>query len=240
MASSTPASEALIEGPLDFITVKTTLPARPLPAHASRQPILTPRLMIRPFAESDIHALRVLRTQPEVMRNTAAGRIDLDVAETQAKLALSLPPNDAHTFNCAICLRDSGEFVGCGGCHVMVGEFGWPVLGYMFVKEHWGRGFATEFVTGFLAAWWALPREVCELRVDRGTVRVGEDGLAEEQYTAVTVDDNVASQRILTKTGFVKRRVYSEIDSADPKGEAIVTLLGFTKGRPKELQSLTC
>ncbi|KAF3357515.1 Histone H3 [Verticillium dahliae VDG1] len=226
MASSTPASEALIEGPLDFITVKTTLPARPLPAHASRQPILTPRLMIRPFAESDIHALRVLRTQPEVMRNTAAGRIDLDVAETQAKLALSLPPNDAHTFNCAICLRDSGEFVGCGGCHVMVGEFGWPVLGYMFVKEHWGRGFATE--------------EVCELRVDRGTVRVGEDGLAEEQYTAVTVDDNVASQRILTKTGFVKRRVYSEIDSADPKGEAIVTLLGFTKGRPKELQSLTC
>ncbi|KAM0278859.1 hypothetical protein ACHAQH_004937 [Verticillium albo-atrum] len=226
--------EGTIEGPLDFVPVKTTLPTKPLPAHASRQPILTPRLIIRPLTPSDVEPMRVLRTQPEVMINTAAGRIDIDLAETQAKLALSLPPNDANTLNYAICLRGSGEFIGCGGCHMFVGELGWPVIGYMFLKEHWGKGYATEFVEGFLKAWWALPRGVCEVKVDRGTVKVGEDGLAEEQFTAITAVDNGASQKILTKKGFVKRRVYSEIDSRDPKGEEPVILLGYTTGRPRE------
>ncbi|KAM0335446.1 hypothetical protein ACHAQA_000492 [Verticillium albo-atrum] len=224
--------DGTIGGSLEFITVKTTLPTEPLPADASRQPILTSRLIIRPYTSADVHPLHVLRTQPEVMINTSTGRIDQDLAETQAKLALYLPPNDDRTFNFAICLRDSGAFIGCGGCHMFVGDLGWPVIGYMFLKEHWGKGYATEFVTAFLDAWWALPRSVCEVRVDRGTVRVGEDGLAEEQFTAVTVLDNIASQRILTKTGFVKRREFVEVDSADPKGEELITLLCFTAGRP--------
>ena len=35
---------------------------------------------------------------------TAIGRVDLDLAETQAKLSMFLPPHDATTHNFAICI----------------------------------------------------------------------------------------------------------------------------------------
>jgi RimJ/RimL family protein N-acetyltransferase len=38
-----------------------------LSANAVRQPILTERLLLRPFTIDDLPALRELRTQPEVM-----------------------------------------------------------------------------------------------------------------------------------------------------------------------------
>lgn len=235
-----------LEGPLDFITVKTTLPVRPLPAYATREPVFTPRLEIRPLRESDLADLHALRTQPEVMRWTSAARIDADMAETETKLRMHLPPNDGNTLNTAICLRDTGEFVGYGGCHMFEGEFGWPVIGYMFGTGHWGRGYASEFVRAFLAMWWALPREEVEVRVDRGTARLltgggtGEEAtpedrvpVAEEVYTAVTVPDNHGSQKVLERSGFDKVRAWEDVDPADPTGQTMETCLGYAAVRPR-------
>lgn len=75
-----------------LVKVKTTLPSRPFPTNAERPPIRTERLVIRPLMQDDLPNVRALRTQPEVMQFTMAGRIDGDLSETQAKLDPFLPP----------------------------------------------------------------------------------------------------------------------------------------------------
>jgi RimJ/RimL family protein N-acetyltransferase len=198
----------------NFMSVKTTLPTWPLPSNQSRPSITTERLILRPLQAEDIRAFHALRSQPQVMKWTKFGVVDADVAESQKKLDMFLPPNDAKTFNYAICLRESGKLIGVGGCHSFPSKFGWPEVGYMFSTEVWGQGLATEFLLAFLAAWSELPREEAVIQVDPRTALVlGADGAAgtgdghglpcvEEQMIAVTEENNVRSQRTLRKAAF--------------------------------------
>ncbi|KAF4841104.1 putative N-acetyltransferase p20 [Colletotrichum siamense] len=227
--------------PLDFKTVKTTLPTRPLPPHALRQPVVTERLILRPVSADDLQALHTLRTQPEVMRFSAVGRVDADLNETRARLAQNLPPHDADNYDVSICLRATGRWIGIGGCKKPSGgELGWPEIGYMLQKDYWGSGYATEFVQAFLGAWWSLPRSECEIAVERASVegekavsgRAGEvEGGVEEILTAVTATDNPASQKILTKLGFEKFKVWKEVDE---EKQTEVVLIGYGIRRPRQ------
>ncbi|KAB5578481.1 GNAT domain-containing protein [Coniochaeta sp. 2T2.1] len=185
------------------ILVRTTLPLVPLPPNHLRQPITTPRLLIRPWQQSDLQQIRILRTQPEVMKVTRQNRIDLTLEETQAWLDRFLSPNDGQTHNFAIVLRETGELIGTGGVHSLKGEFGWPEMGYMFREEDWGKGFATEFLAGYMGAWKELPRGVVEVEVDPRTTRTGKSGEeVEEQIVAITADFNEGSQKVLRKCGW--------------------------------------
>ncbi|KAL0935203.1 GNAT N-acetyltransferase [Colletotrichum truncatum] len=222
--------------PLDFVKVKTTLPTTPLPPHASRQHVVTERLILRPISSDDLQALHVLRTQPEVMKWSAVGRIDADLDETREKLAQNLPPNDASNYDFSICLRSTGQWIGIGGCKKSTGgELGWPELGYMFQKEFWGNGYATEFVQGFLSAWWSLPRSECEISVERASVRglesLQEGELAEEILNAVVASDNPASLRIMEKWGFEKFKMWKDKNEHD---QTEITLIGFCISRPTQ------
>ena len=198
----------LLPPPMDVtpVLVRTTLPLLPLPPNSLRQPIHTARLTIRPWEQSDLHQIRILRTQPEVMKVSRQGRIDLSLEETQAWLNRYLPPEDAQTYSFAIILREDGELIGTGGVHSFKGVFGWPELGYMFREEYWGRGFATELLKGWMGAWGALPRGVAEVEVDPRTVdgdgKEGEIREADEQIIAITADYNEASQKVLGKCGW--------------------------------------
>ena len=192
--------------PSTFVRVRTTLPRRPLPPNAARQPILTPRLALRTLTLDDLPALHVLRTQPEVMKWTALGRPDKDLEETRAKIENFVQPKDRNgTFNFAICDRETGEMIGIGGCHLFRAGFGWPEVGYMFRKEYWGKGLGTEFLKGWVGAWEGLEREEVELEVDARTVGegvTGADGRVREQTIAVTAAENGKSQGVLGKVGF--------------------------------------
>ncbi|KAK1595886.1 acetyltransferase [Colletotrichum navitas] len=216
--------------PLDFVTVRTSLPTIPLPPHASRLPMVTERLILRPLSLDDLQPLHVLRTQPEVMKWSAAGRVDADMEETRAKLAQNLPPNDADNYDFSICLRLTGEWIGIGGCkRAAGGELGWPEIGYMLQKDYWGSGYATEFVEAFLGAWWSLPRSECEVNVDKATVPGHLAGdVVNEIITAVTEPGNFASQKILSKWGFKKLKVWKE------EVREGTTLVGHGIGRPKQ------
>ncbi|KAK0746352.1 acetyltransferase [Schizothecium vesticola] len=209
------------------VRVKTTQPKRPFPPNSTRSPITTERLLLRPFVPEDVNALHLLRIQPEVMKWTAQGRPDATLAETQAKLDPFLPPNDAATFNFAICLRATGELIGIGGNHQVNPELGWPELGYMLMEEHWGKGYATEFVAAWLGAWEGLEREEVEVGVDaRTVVKQGEgEGTAREMVLAVTTEDNPKSQKILRKCGFKRFMVWEVPGSRE--GEGMVALPTF-------------
>jgi ribosomal-protein-alanine N-acetyltransferase len=59
-------------------------------------------------------------------------------------------------------------------------------VGYGFLPEVWGRGFATE--------------------VTLACVRIGRDRLGLESIVAITLPDHAASQRVMLKAGLVYAR----------------------------------
>lgn len=210
-----------------WAAVRTTIPR--LPSSSARSVVTTPRLLIRPIEASDLDALHGLRTQPEVMVWTAAGRVDSDKDETASVLAAFLPPHDAEAFNCTLCLRETGEPIGMGGVHRMNTDkdYGWPEIGYMFKKEHWGKGLATEFVVAFLRMWDGLERVPIQLNVNPKTLATddGQQTTVREQLLATADAKNVASQRILIKCGFEPFDDFEEENARDPT--KVVRLLTF-------------
>ncbi|RYP54771.1 hypothetical protein DL768_000499 [Monosporascus sp. mg162] len=220
------------------VRVKTTLPARPLPPNAERPHIRTERLVIRPFTPDDLAGLHSVRSQPEVMVYSSAGRVDRDEAETKSRLEAELPPNDATNYDFVICLASTGEFLGTGGVHLGSGKgfFGWPELGYMLKREHWGRGYATEFVRAFLAAWWALPRCRAEVAVDARSLDAGAPmapgAEVPEQLSALVEASNLGSKRVLGKLGFRQFAEWTQEDDREGYDGVESHLCGFSVSKP--------
>lgn len=221
-----------VEEPTKLARVRTTLPAQPLPSNALRAPIRTARLVVRPFAQDDLESIHALRSQPEVMIFTGQGRPDTDLAETKTRVVdRFLPPRDTVTHNCAICLAATGELIGVGGVHRLDSPSGWPEVGYMFKKEHWGQGYGTEFMRAFVDAWWTLPREDAEVDVDPASVEGMErdrEGRVAELMTATVESNNRGSLRIMEKLGFRRFKDWVEPDSRAGFEDLGVTLVGFT------------
>ena len=215
---------------LDMVQVRTTLPATPFPAFDTRQVFNSERLILRGLKSTDLELYARLRRQPETMQWTIQGGPDRDMASTQDNLGKMLPPNDVNMFNFAICLKENDEFIGLGGCHQPLGELGWPIIGYMFRSEHWGKGYATEFLSTFLRAWWSLPRQESELQVDRSTIRnkPGEESCT-ECIIAVTREDNVASQNVLRKCGLDLVKIWSVPGVHDETEEVLLHAFASTK-----------
>ncbi|KAL7816070.1 acyl-CoA N-acyltransferase [Trichoderma aethiopicum] len=226
MAASTPASTP------KWTTVKTTLPARPLPLNASRAPVITKRLIIRALDAQDLDGLHSIRTQPEVMANNPQGRVDRDLEETRPKLNIFLPPKDESHYNFAICLKETGDIIGIGGCHQLKSMFGWPAMGYMFRKEFWGKGLATEFTRAWLDMWCQLPRAEVEIEVDQRSIPE-EEGKDVEILTAFTSAENLASQKVLEKSGFERFLTWEEADLRNP--DAQITLVAYRYFPNKQL-----
>ncbi|CAG7558489.1 unnamed protein product [Fusarium equiseti] len=210
--------------PLDFVTVKTTLPVYPLPPNSERKPWQTERLTMRPMTQDDFVHVRAVRTEPAGMIWATQGRPDIEMEETQKSLDRRLPPNDIKGYDWLISLTETGEFIGLGGSCVWSAELGWPALGYQFLKAHWGKGYASEFVKGFLNHWWSLPRTEVELSVDKNSVR-GDGEVKDECITAITLSDHVASQNVLKKCGMEFASSWKEPDARGILDE--ITLHGF-------------
>jgi RimJ/RimL family protein N-acetyltransferase len=216
---------------LEFIAVKTTLPKIPYPATATRVPVHTARLTIRPLTDADMQGLFALRSQPEVMCFTGQGKVDGSMEHTRAVYARYLPPGDQETYNFGIFLRDGGTLVGVGGSHLRIDRLGWPAVGYMLAKEAWGQGYGTEFLRAFMGMWWGLEREAVEARVERGTVVAvvtAEGGDAREVIVGSAEPGNERSVRVMEKCGFRKLTEWT----CPPSLGGEIRLAGFGALRP--------
>lgn len=198
--------------------MKTTRPILPTPA----SPITTRRLLLRPKHTDDLAGYRILRSQIEVMMWTTAGKVDADEAATQAWLDRFLPPNNSKTYSFSVEeLAHPGTIIGTLGCHRFQPV---PEIGYMFRKEFWGKGYASEAMTAWIAAWWDLPRREVEIlterdrdqdhdhdegqetstdEIKRRPIGSCDQGHVPEVLLACTVETNLASQKVLHRLGFL-------------------------------------
>ena len=200
---------------LDLVSIQSTLPCPPLVAQTD---IRTERLLIRRYQASDLQSLYELRTQPEVMLWTKTGKTDADLEITRSFVDTKLGAAAEDTYSCVICLADTGKVIGTGGTHSRNGMLGWPDMGYLLRKEYWGQGYGTEFVKGFLAAWWAFPRATYEFKVDRSTVPQGtrDGGTVSERLVGIAPERNAGSRRILEKCGMEMVKIWNRENFKDP------------------------
>lgn len=206
--------------------MKVTRATFPTPAKATT----TARLLLRPMTADDVAEFHFLRTQPEVMIYTATGKVDIDHDATRVWLDRFIPPNDATTFQFAVEeLMNPGVIIGCVGSHIAEP----PTLGYMFRKEYWARGYATEAVQGWLEEYWKLPRHEIDLQstMPENSELQWHGDVARELILATIESRNIGSSKVLAKCGFKPTGITEEVE--DFRGPAV--LVHHYLERPNDL-----
>jgi RimJ/RimL family protein N-acetyltransferase len=140
--------------------------------------LTTERLVLRPPAPDDLPVWHAIYLDAEEVWY-GAPRSSLD--ENREKLTLQIAHFEQHGFGmCAVELAASGETIGAAGLQHL--EDGPEIeVGYRFLKEHWGHGYATESA---------------QASIDFAFDEVGLD-----RIVAVALETNIASRRVLEKCG---------------------------------------
>jgi len=138
--------------------------------------LTTERLVLRPPTLDDLDAWHAIYVDAEEVWY-GAPRSTLD--ENRAKLERQIAHFQQHGFGmCTVEL--AGETIGAAGLQHLEGG---PEIevGYRFLNEHWGHGYATEAATA--------------------SVAYGFDELRLDRIVAVALESNIASRRVLEKCG---------------------------------------
>jgi ribosomal-protein-alanine N-acetyltransferase len=143
----------------------------------------TPRLQLRRMTEADADHLVALNRNTNVMRYILTEPPVTTREEALVALRDRIFPQYALAGTCGrwACIdKGTGAFLGwCGVKYIEAdGEYD---IGYRFLEEHWGKGFATEAAAG-----------VCEL---------ARRHLAGKRVVAKAMRGNAASRRVLEKIG---------------------------------------
>ncbi|MGO9958656.1 MAG: GNAT family N-acetyltransferase [Solirubrobacteraceae bacterium] len=153
----------------------------------------TGRMLGEPLGPEHEDEIARLALDPRVYRTLWPWSFPPTIADVRSSLARQRDHWERHGFGLWLLRdRDSGELVGRGGLlytDVLGGhavEVAWAV-----VPERWGEGLATELA--------------------RGAVALAFGTLDLEEVIAITLPDNVASRRVMEKSGF---RYEGEVEHA--------------------------
>jgi RimJ/RimL family protein N-acetyltransferase len=140
--------------------------------------LTTERLVLRPPTLDDLPAWHAIYLDAEEVWY-GAPRSSLD--ENRTRLERQMAHLEQHGFGmCAVELAASGETIGTAGLQHLEGGAEIEV-GYRFLKEHWGHGYATESA--------------------QASIDFAFDELGLERIVAVALERNLASRRVLEKCG---------------------------------------
>ncbi|MDQ2823383.1 MAG: GNAT family N-acetyltransferase [Pseudomonadota bacterium] len=154
--------------------------------------IETPQLLLRPLTIDDAEAYWPLLRLPEVLRYT--GEAPKTLIEEVREILTTRPLHDyvAHGYGRMACIeKSSGRLVGFSGLKYL-DELKETDVGYRFLPDCWGKGYATESGAALMA----------QGRAQFGLERI--IGLAEPA--------NGASCRVLEKLGLFFERELDEDD----------------------------
>ncbi len=155
-----------------------------MPGLRPTYPLETERLRLRPHAPEDLDDLLVFHSDPEVVRFIPWPVRDR--AATQEALAANLPRGTIEApgqwLVLAVELRETGRVIGEVLLKWVSAEDREGELGFAFARGHHGRGYAAEAA--------------------RAMLRLGFQELGLRRITAVCIEGNEASARLLRRLGF--------------------------------------
>jgi RimJ/RimL family protein N-acetyltransferase len=158
---------------------------------AGRIMIETERLILREFTEDDAEVNLRLGIDPHVLRWT---RQPLDGLEHSLQVIRDFPMADyrKHGFGrWVVVLKSTGAMIGWSGLKFLE-DTREVDIGYRFLSEHWGKGYATES--------------------SRPCLEYGFKRLGLDYIIAFALADNAASIRVLTKLGLTKTGMVQHFD----------------------------
>jgi [ribosomal protein S5]-alanine N-acetyltransferase len=146
----------------------------------------TPRLLLRELQATDAPSMFELDSDPEVHRYLG-NRPVLTLTQSQETIAFVRRQHQANGIGrWAVELKETGEFLGWAGLKLirepMNGHIDFYEVGYRLIRQHWGRGYATEAACASVAYGF----EVLRLPV----------------LYAIADMRNLASRAVLAKAGF--------------------------------------
>lgn len=144
------------------------------------------RLIYVPLSSDHADAFFLMESDPEVLkyyRREVAK--DWNEALTNLLVYVKYAMDHEGRGAWAVISKDTAEFIGIG---VMIHLEKNPKIkeheiGYRLLKKHWGKGYATE--------------------IAKAMIRYGFDHLKLDEIFATTHPDNLVSQKVLEKVGFV-------------------------------------
>jgi RimJ/RimL family protein N-acetyltransferase len=150
----------------------------------------TERLAVRPYTMDDLDYVCSLNGNPEIMQYIRPAQTPEQSREFLQKVisAYSEQPGIGRWGMFSI---PSGEFVGSFAI-IPVENTGELQLGYALLKEHWGKGYASESV--------------------RGGINYAFDDLDLTEIAGITFPANISSQKVLLKNGFIFNKTFMEGD----------------------------
>ena len=170
----------------------------------AQQVIETERLLLRPFTSDDAAAWLPLISLPEIIRYT--GDTPARSVDEACELLCSRPLRDYAMYGfgrLAVIEKASGRLVGfCGFKYVV--ELGEVDIGYRFLPDCWGKGYATESAAALM-------------RDGRGAQHI-------RRVVGTVHPDNPASGRVLEKLGLRFERLL------EPDEDGVRFLLYATPG----------
>lgn len=144
-------------------------------------PVLTERLLLRPFTLEDAGITHQWFSDPEVMHYIPGGP-DVTLDDTRRRIERYLQHEVDHGFTkWLVTDRQTGELLGDGGLYTLPND---PrvELGFRFAKRHWGRGYAPEMARAWMRHFAALhPGEI---------------------LYGIVLPEHVRSRKVLEKLGF--------------------------------------
>lgn len=144
--------------------------------------LTTKRLLLRDFVPSDVDAAHAFASDPEVTRYTDWGPNDVETTRAFVRASVAQTrERDRGEFNLAAVRRASGAVIGVVAVGVTSQRHHRGELGFVFHRDHWSQGYATE-AAGLL-------------------LRFGFDHLALRRMEATCHPDNIGSARVLEKIG---------------------------------------
>ncbi|QMT62064.1 GNAT family N-acetyltransferase [Legionella sp. PC997] len=150
--------------------------------------LTTHRLIICEPSSNDFDNLYNLQSNSKVMKFIGNGRRNKKEARTGLEKAIS--HFQKHQFSLGSVYEiDSGQFIGRAGLIYFNYDDNQVniELAYALLPEYWGKGYATE-LTKSLILW-------------------GFDNLSIQKLIAVVHPDNIASQKVLSKSGMINTSV---------------------------------
>ena len=151
----------------------------------------TERLLLRRFTHDDVDNLYHLDSDPEVMRYVTGGvttpREEVEHVDLPAFMSY-YDRRDGYGFWAAID-TSTDRFLGWFHLRPHEGDpVDQPELGYRLRREAWGKGYATEGA--------------------RALIRKGFTDLGAQRVVATAFGDNLASRRVMEKSGMTLARAF--------------------------------